>query len=106
LSGIWPDQEESIQRSLQEKDVMLREIQHRVNNNLQVVSSLLHLQADKIKDLAALRMFADSQMLASHATEEACFRVSIDAGGAVLGLAEAVPCGLIVNELIFRRTDH
>jgi PAS domain S-box-containing protein len=53
--------EEKIRRSLQEKDVMLNEIHHRVKNNLQVVSSLLSLQAEQIQDPVARRVFTDSQ---------------------------------------------
>jgi len=49
-----------IQASLQEKDILLREIHHRVKNNLQIVSSLLSLQADKTKDVSARSLFRES----------------------------------------------
>jgi PAS domain S-box-containing protein len=53
--------ENRIRSSLKEKEMLLREIHHRVKNNMQVVSSLLSLQADKIKDEKALEAFTDSQ---------------------------------------------
>jgi PAS domain S-box-containing protein len=53
--------EEQLRASLHDREILLKEIHHRVKNNLQMVSSLLRLQANSIQDPSILPFFKDSQ---------------------------------------------
>ena len=53
--------EDKIKTSLQEKELLLRELHHRVKNNLQIISSLINLQSHGIKNKEDLEIFRESQ---------------------------------------------
>ncbi len=126
---------EQIQASLLEKEVLLKEIYHRVKNNLQVISSLLNLQSAYIEDAKDMAIFQQSQQrIASMAlvhekmyqspdlakinlneyvqdlvsslctsyelnTDLIDVYIQVD-DGISLGLDTAIPCSLIIHELV------
>jgi PAS domain S-box-containing protein len=131
--------EERLQASLQEKDVLLKEIHHRVKNNMQMVSSLLNLQADSITDPEVLRPFIESQQriksmalvheklyrsdnlahinfseyvqqlaqdLFQSCRKQATITLQVDVEPVQLSVDTAIPCGLIINELLSNALKH
>ena len=133
--------EEKIKTSLQEKEVYLREIHHRVKNNLQVVSSLLYLQSKNVSDPQMLEILLESlervrsialiheQLYKSvdlthvnfrdylHSLTTNLFQTHGIKGGGIklktdinervsLIIDKAIPCGLIVNELVSNALRH
>lgn len=130
--------EAQIESALREKEVLLKEIHHRVKNNLQVVSGLLDLQAREIADPAVRALLGDSSArvramalvhellygaadLSSVAFDAFLDRlisqvaiqqhrpeivIGRDLAPAALCIEAAVPCGLIVNELVSNALKH
>ncbi|MGD2247839.1 MAG: histidine kinase N-terminal 7TM domain-containing protein [Candidatus Methanofastidiosia archaeon] len=130
--------EQEIKTSLKEKEVLLQEIHHRVKNNLQIISSLLNLQSQYIKDKKYAKMFKESQnrirsmaliheklyqsenladinfgeyiktLASSLARSYGNIRVTlkIDVEDVPLNIDTAIPCGLIINELIVNALQH
>jgi two-component sensor histidine kinase len=132
--------EEQIQASLEEKEVLLKEIHHRVKNNLQVISSLLYLQSKKVEDGQTLEIFQDSQhrvrsmalvherlyqsqdlarvdfveyarrltgyLFRSYGVDSNFIQLEINGNGVSLCVDTAIPCGLILNELVSNCLKH
>ena len=132
--------EEALRASLDEKIALLKEVHHRVKNNLQIVSSLLSLQAAQVQNPLVVGALQDTQnrvrsMALIHETlyrsenlarvnfpvyvENLCAHLfgafGVDparvqlisrVAGVALELDEAVPCGLIINELVSNALKH
>lgn len=126
--------------SLREKDVMLREIHHRVKNNLAVVASLFHLQSGYTSDEPILRLLREAQdrvrsmalvhehlynsddlgavnlseytrslveqLFRSYRLPGPAIALAFDIAPVTLGIDQAVPCGLILNELVSNALKH
>ena len=124
---------EFLKKTLIEKETLLREIHHRVNNNMQIISSLLSLQSTQVKDERDLGLFIDSQnrvksmakvherlyqsndlssikfaeygmsllndLFSSHRAPSG-IRLRVDIEDLSFNMETAIPCGLIINELV------
>lgn len=147
IQGIFRDisarkrAEDQIRTSLQEKEVLLKEIHHRVKNNLQIISSLLDLQANRVSDRHICEILRDNQnRISSMAMVHECLYGSsnfarIDFSKYVrtlviqlfqtydtplqpadlqmslqpqifLTIEQAIPSGLLLNELITNALKH
>ncbi|MBW4473401.1 MAG: PAS domain S-box protein [Stenomitos rutilans HA7619-LM2] len=126
--------EEQLQASLNEKNVLLKEIHHRVKNNLQIVYSLLRLQHRRVKDQQAADILLESQnriksialiheklyrsddlakidlsqyipnlaisLFGSYNTSANAISLKTNVEPVSLDIDTAIPCGLIINELV------
>lgn len=134
--------QQKLESALQEKTVLLNEVHHRVKNNLQVVSSLLNLQATHTSDPRLRAILAESQnrvramalthqllyerkdysridlgeylerlaqlLLSSYREDSAhiSLRRALPAAPLFLDLERAIPCGLVVTELVTNAFKH
>jgi PAS domain S-box-containing protein len=125
--------EEVIQKSLKEKEILLKEVHHRVKNNLQIMLSILNLQYAKLTDKKTLNLVRDirSRIKAMSFIHELLYQtddfssinfseyitsitnnliysytqshsidLKLDVGTIFLDLDQAIPCGLIINEIV------
>lgn len=126
--------------ALNDRERMLKEMHHRVNNHMQVVSSMLSLCRTKISDVRARELVQESQhrVRAVGLIHESMYRsgsvaevslaayieelarnlfngydlesrqveLEVDADQTALGLDQAVPCGLVLNELMINTLKH
>jgi two-component sensor histidine kinase len=134
------DAQKQIINSLNEKNVLLREIHHRVKNNMQIISSLLSLQSSTIENQDMKDIFNESQnrvksmsmiheqlyqtddlalidfniyingliksLFQIYSLDWAPIRWEVDVEDVKLNLETAIPCGLIINELVSNSLKH
>lgn len=127
------ESEGRLRESLREKEVLLKEVHHRVKNNLQVISSILNLQSSYVKDNNTLNILRESQNriksmsfiheslyqntnfssikfpeyienLSRNLVQTYAFdrniEILFELDAVEVSLDQAIPCGLILNELI------
>jgi PAS domain S-box-containing protein len=108
--------EEDILASLKEKEILLKEIQHRVKNNLQVISSLIDLKSRKVQSRETLdilneiknRVFVNkliNQLFQVYRSETRITPV-LRCDNVYLPMKHAMPCGLVINELVSNVFKH
>jgi two-component sensor histidine kinase len=133
--------EENLRRSLDEKTVLLKEIHHRVKNNLQIVCSLLSMQIDAVANGSAAmdplkeahsRVVAMSlvheyiyrsdsladldfskyiaalseRLFSVYCIDPSRIRLELDVKAIHLTVNDAIPCGLVLNELLSNSLKH
>jgi PAS domain S-box-containing protein len=132
--------EEQMRSSLVEKEVLIREIHHRVKNNLQIISSLLHIQSSKITSDEMVSMFTNCQnrvksialiheklyqtnsftrvdfgsytknltyyLFRMFDVKSDTVTLKLNVENVFLPMDTAIPCGLIINELVTNSLKH
>ncbi|MBF0549213.1 MAG: PAS domain S-box protein [Deltaproteobacteria bacterium] len=132
--------EEVIRRSLAEKEILLREIHHRVKNNLQIVAGLLEISKSKTQNQDMIDLFNEAHsrihtmalihsqlyqsecfdridmgrhldqlvgyLLSTYGAKENHIRVLVEPSDVQLTLTQAIPCTLILNEVIVNALKH
>ncbi len=132
--------EDQIRSSLREKEVLLKEIHHRVKNNLQVITSLLSLQAGKLANAEMQAILKESQtrvksmalvheelyqsddlsrvdfadyirrlttnLFHTYQTGPVAISLLVEVEEIFLAVDTAIPCGLIINELVSNALRH
>ena len=131
--------DEALAAALAAKEVLLREVHHRVKNNLQIIASLLNMQADSLPD--SFRAAIDESQLrvrsmallheqlytgerldqldfggyistlthdlfATYSARSGEVRLALQVEPVALDIDRAVPCGLILNELVTNSLKH
>ena len=132
--------ESKLKAELKRKETLLKEIHHRLKNNIQIISSLLRLQAGAAQDENLLEVLAASQsrirsisliheklyqsrdlatvdfgdyirglagqVIHLAGVKPSAVRLEVQAERVRLGAKRAIPCGLIINELILNALKH
>lgn len=133
--------EEKIRTSLHEKEILLKEVHHRVKNNLQIISSLLNLQSNYLNDTESIELFQETKNriktlalvheklyksedveyvniknyiesivdLLSYSYNKEYIDVLINIEDELFDkfdIEKAIPCGLIVNEVVSNAYKH
>src|ERR1700752_4210455 len=137
VTGVYTiDELRKTLMSKDEKDVMLKELHHRVKNNLQIVISLMHLQSDKLKETSEKQIFRDceNRIQAMALVHESLYKsvnlstinlsdyvkdlmryllsrqqginYTIDVTDLHLPIDKMVPLGIIINELVSNTLKH